>query len=270
MFDLNSELTVHGEHNGIQLVSNEDAINFYYSVEHKRAAMNSNGLSKVLDCDVKTVNRVVNRLIKAGDSKYFIKREVYTPYGIKLVTLIVDKGLALVLDDIRDNKRIKQSTRDNAAELNRQLVEAGFRLAVMLRVAPEQVAREAMHRIENPEVAEKLADDAAIYAQLKRSDFAINYECKHPDNDIPAGVVVGKNNLATGLPYAGGRSKANVRQQNWLAGTQLHQADMLNAARKSDNDYTKQNKLDITDAVREIRLAGENQLAILKAKIKGN
>ena len=171
------------------------------------------------------------------------------------------------------------------------LAQAGFRLMVLLEVAPELIAKEAINRIESPEQAEAIASDAVIQAQLLRSHIAVNYEANK--NSLSAGKIVGENNEAVGLAFSGERHKASadcrckgpldaaiqdhrrlcrrgpgVHPKGRRGGEAvLRQAGALNAVRKSDKSFSKDEKYEICDTIRDAHTTALKRVDDLIARI---
>lgn len=235
-----------GKHNGIQLVERlSDKTQFYYSTGSKKAAISIRGLARLLGCNAMTVQNAGVKL------NVFKEHQMYTEQGIQGVKLIIQEDLPKVLTELSTGKK-KAATKKAATKLQESLAEAGFRLMVMLEVAPEEVAMEAISRIDDPNVAEKVAEDASIHAQLMRSHIAINYEADK--NKLKAGKIVGENNVAFGLAYKGGRHQADTVQKVSITSTQLHQSKALNKMRTSeDNEYSDDAKYAACESIRQFQ-----------------
>jgi hypothetical protein len=250
--------TILGQYKGIKLVVNEDGHEFYYSTKTGKTAIGVKGLARLLSCNTQSIS---NLGVKLGVTK---QHEMYTQQGIQGVNLIMEDDIARVFEYIAKS-RMKKETKDRAAQVAAKFLQAGFRLMVMMEVAPEQVAKEAISRIDSPEQAEAIAADAMIQAQLMRSHIAINYEADK--NELKAGKIVGENNLAVGLAYSGERHKANDQQKSVLTSTQLGQAGALNAVRKSEVDYSEDEKYEICDTIRDAHTLALKKVDDLIARI---
>lgn len=234
-----------GTHNAVSLIEKEDGTQLYYSQDTQKTAIGVKGLARLLGCDPKTI---LNAGVKLNSFK---EHEMYTEQGLRMVKLIMQEDLPKVLTELSTGKK-KKETRLAAIKLQESLAEAGFRLMVMLEVAPEQVALEAINNINSPEVAEKVAVDASVQAQLLRSHICINYEADK--NDLKAGKIVGENNVAFGLPYKGGRKRADTTQKVSLTATQLNQSRALNKMRKSEDvEYSKKAKYKACESIRKFQ-----------------
>lgn len=239
----NLSAKVLGTHNGIHLIEKEDGTQMYYSTKSNTCAMNVKGLAKMLNCHPQTA---LNKLVNLGLGK---KAEMYTQYGVKLVNLVHETEIPKLLNGLLES-RCKQSTKDRVREVQSSYVQAGFRLQVLLEVAPEVVAMEAINHITDEETLEAVKDHSELHGQYLRSEFALNYEAE--ENHLKAGLIKGKNNVALNLPWKGGRSKMSSKQKSAMATTQLYQADGLNKTRKSGRDYTEAEKYEVCDKVRDV------------------
>ncbi|MGV2830589.1 hypothetical protein [Myxosarcina sp. GI1(2024)] len=164
---MNNKSVILGSHNGIHLIRKEDGAEFYYSTHTDKTALTYNSLSRFLGCSASTVSRLCNKLSSSGAIS-IKKAEMYTEYGLKTVALIVEDDLPKILSSLatgRANKKTKQT----AIALQEKLAQAGFRLMVLMEVAPELVAKEAISNIESPETAESVTDHAIQHEKyLKR------------------------------------------------------------------------------------------------------
>ena len=239
---LNQNTTIKGIHNGVQLVAKEDGTEMYHSTKTGKCAMNFRGVARMLDCDPKTIS---NQAVKLGLGK---ELEMYTTNGIQPVKLIMEDELNDLLEAIRDSK-CKKETKQRAKEVQGKCVQAGFRLQVLLEVAPEVVAKEAIDNIKDPDKALKIAEDAYNHGKYLQSHIAINHTTKR--NGLKPGKVVGENNLAVNLPYKGGRNKADTRTKITLTGMQLDQAGILDKIHHADKKYEDSVQYKILDGIRQ-------------------
>ena len=136
---------------------------FYLSTKTQKTAMSLRGIARMLDCDPKTVQN-------AGVKLNIVKEaELLTGQGIQGVNFITEDDIIVLLKSIRDSKRIKKETRDNADRIYDTFAQAGFRLMVMLEVAPEQVASEAIDRVTDDQKLGVLSE--RIEGKLVRNQF---------------------------------------------------------------------------------------------------
>ncbi len=251
---------VKGTHRGINLMVKEDGTEMYYSTKTGKCAMGIKGIARYLGCDVKTIS---NQAVKFGLGK---GHEMYTEQGLRMVNLIMENELNELFTAILKS-RCKQSTKDRVLEIQGKYVQAGFRLQVLLEVAPEQVAKEAINHIKDESKLEEVRDHAELHGQYLRSEYALNYEGEK--NELKTGLIKGRNNKACDLPWKGGRSQMNSYTKSKMATMQLMQAKGLNTARTSEVGYTKDELYSITDKVRDTIVNLDNFLDSLKSGKEG-
>lgn len=129
-------------------------VDLIYLEDLDKAGINVKGLARMLDCDTKTISR----LTEGVTLEDVITLEMPTPGGLQGVTFIFESGVIQILKAIRRSSRIKQETRDNADELYDRFALAGFKLRVMLEVAPEALKAKVDRHVEELEVL-KLRQD---------------------------------------------------------------------------------------------------------------
>lgn len=132
-----------GIHNGIQyLIRESDGVDFYYSTKTGKTAMSMKGIARMLECDYTGIRKQSKYL---GIEK---QAELLTSRGIRKVYFVVEDDIAELLEAVV-NSRMKKETKKKAAEVSKKYIQAGFRLQVLLNVAPQQIAKEAIDRVDN-------------------------------------------------------------------------------------------------------------------------
>lgn len=145
-----TDFKVKDEFNGIKYCVNGEGWEFYYSTHTQIAAMNIRGVARMLKCNAKTIYSIL-RSVTFSNVKVV---QVPTMKGIRTVTLILEQDLPKLLNHIIDSTRIKNTTRVNAKLVRDSFTEAGFKLMVMLNVAPEVVAITAIEKVEESKAIE--------------------------------------------------------------------------------------------------------------------
>jgi hypothetical protein len=203
---MDNNIQILGSHKGINLIAKEDGSEFYYSTKTGKCAIGIRGIARLLGCSPRLIHNVVNRLT-SGAVVDELMAEVYTQSGIQGVRLILETDLPKILTELSTGKA-KKETREAAIKLQETFAHAGFRLMVLLEVAPELVAKEAINLIKSPEKAREVAACAEIqaeylesYRSLGEAGKACGFEGQH------YAQVNGHNNKLVGIPN-GDRPKA--------------------------------------------------------------
>jgi hypothetical protein len=202
-----SEITLIGVHNGIKyFVRQNDGVDFYYSSKTKLTAMSLRGIARMLGCDVRTV-------INAGEKLQLGKEaELLTKQGIQSVKFILETEIPQLLKGIIES-RAKKETKNRAEEIRDKYVQAGFRLQVLLEVAPEVVAQEAIAKIEDVEILNTLKKQVKIQTEYAKSYHGVLNQLKeHKCNGIHYATYNKKVNEEVNVP-TGNRQKMTDKQR---------------------------------------------------------
>jgi hypothetical protein len=144
-----------------------DGIELYYDKVSKESSTTISGLSRMLGCNKQTTTNYLNKVRNKKSAK------INTQTGFKTVNLINEKDIPNVLEAII-NSKAKKETRAKASELLKTFAQAGFRLAVMLEIAPEEVAKEAINSI----TEEKAIEEVMLYGK-QHSEYLESYHGVH-------------------------------------------------------------------------------------------
>ncbi|HEY9700827.1 MAG TPA: hypothetical protein V6C58_00170, partial [Allocoleopsis sp.] len=131
-----------------------------------------NGLARLVGCNPNTINTVT---IKLNITK---NAEALTTQGLRTVNLIEESDIPAILEAIATGKRTSQKNKDSARKIQAKFVQAGFRLMVLLEVAPEQIAAHAIDKITDPQKAKELAEYAEQHAKYLDSYFGLTNQLK--------------------------------------------------------------------------------------------
>jgi hypothetical protein len=227
-----SKITLIGVHNSIKyFVREEDQVDLYYSSKTKLAAMSLRGITRMLGCNIKTVVKVADTL-KLGK-----KAELLTRQGIQPVTFLLETEIAQLLRGIIDS-RAKKETKNKAEEIRDKYVQAGLRLQVLLEVAPEVVAQEAISKIDNVETLEKVEQQVKLQTKYVKSYHGVHEQLKehncegihhasynkkvNDEIDVPTGnrqKMTDKQRLEMTFMHMGGELSLmnNVEVKSWGA-----------------------------------------------------
>jgi hypothetical protein len=131
----------------------KDGIVMYFAEELQREGISQRGLSRLLECNPKTVAVAWSCVTPTA----IFEAEIVTESGVKTVTLMDGEGVADLLLELVGSKA-KVETRNLAKIMSKKLIAAGFKLAVMLELAPEQLAAQAVRNAEDKELLELRKD----------------------------------------------------------------------------------------------------------------
>lgn len=90
-----------------------------------------------MSCGADLVSDTVKSLRGVGQI-IVLEAEIVTPSGLQSVGLVTESDLPKVLRKIERSKA-KEETRDRAGDIRDRLASAGFKLMVMLELAPHQL-----------------------------------------------------------------------------------------------------------------------------------
>ena len=153
---------------GIQyLVRESDGVDFYYNPKTKSTAMSLRGIARMLRCQHNTISKLAGKLNLKKEA------ELLTRKGLKWVSLVTEDNIADLLEAIAKS-RMKKETRNRATEILKKYARAGFKLQVMLEVAPEEVAKEAIRRIDDESKIKEVQQTAQIQQFYIENHHGVN------------------------------------------------------------------------------------------------
>ena len=138
----------------ITTTQTQDGVELVYLKDRNMAGIHIAGLARLLDCDSMTVSRAARTVTKED----VFELEMPTSQGLRTVTFMNEPGVMQVLKVLRSGKH-NQATKDTAEALYDRFAMAGFKLLVMLKVAPEVLAEKMAPSIE-------VAPDPVAFADL--------------------------------------------------------------------------------------------------------
>jgi hypothetical protein len=119
------------------IAKEKDGIVLYWVEELQVAGLHVQGLAKLLQCGADLVSDTIKRLETVGQV-VVLQAETVTTQGLRTVGLVTESDLSKVLRSIERSKA-KEETRERAGDVRDQLAAAGFKLMVMLELAPQQL-----------------------------------------------------------------------------------------------------------------------------------
>lgn len=203
--------TILGTHNGINLIRKEDGSEFYYSTKTKKTAIGIKGLSRLLGVHAQTISNAYDALL-SGQVISLLEPEMYTSKGIQVVKLIREEDLPKILTELSTGRKGKK-TKEAAIKMQETFSQAGFRLLVMLEVAPEEVAKEAIDRITDTSKAREVKIHAEVQEKYLESFHGLQDAIQK--TGASHGVINGHNNKLVGVEN-GARAKADAVQKRLL------------------------------------------------------
>ena len=206
-----------GVHNGIQLIQRSDNTEWYHSTKTNKCAIGIKGIARMIGCDPKTVS---NQVMKLGLGKDL---EMYTVSGLQGVKLIFEDELNDLLEGIKKSK-CKQATKDSVTKIQGKYVQAGFRLQVLLEVAPEVIAKEAIARITDPTKAKEVLATASTQVEYLESFYSLGDAIKATGASY--GAIHGHNNKLVEIEN-GSRGQASNYQKVLLSMVQAIETKKL-------------------------------------------
>jgi hypothetical protein len=171
----------------------------------------------MIGCDSKTVS---SQAVKLGLGKDLL---MYTVNGVQPAKLIMEDELNDLFEGIK-NSKCKQATKDSVTKIQGKYVQAGFRLQVLLEVAPEVVAKEAIGRISDPIKAKEVAATASIQVEYLQSFYTLGDAIKATGASY--GAIHGHNNKLAEIED-GARPNASNYQKVLLSMVQAIEAKKL-------------------------------------------
>lgn len=212
-----------GTHNGINLVRKEDGSEFYYSSKTGKTAMSISGFARLVRCSPATISTLIVRLELGKE------HQMYTQQGVRSVRLLMEDDLPKVFEAIASSK-MKKETKANAAKVSARFIQAGFRLMVMLEVAPEEVAKEAINHITDTVKAREVKIHAEVQEKYLESFHGLQDAIQKTGAHYS--VINGHNNKLVGIEN-GTRAKADAIQKRALQMIQTAEELKLEANREA-------------------------------------
>jgi hypothetical protein len=120
------------------IAKEKDGIVLYWCEELQREGISQRGLSRLLECNPATIKNFFQGVNQVS----IFEAEIITEGGIQGATLVDGEGVADLLLELVGS-RAKLETRNLAKAISKRLAAAGFKLAVMLELAPQQLADQA-------------------------------------------------------------------------------------------------------------------------------
>jgi hypothetical protein len=157
------------------IAKEKDGIVMFWVEELGVAGLHIRGIAQLLECNPKTITQAVTCLTVT--QIVLLEAEILTEQGIRTVTLITETDLPRVLRHIARSKA-KAQTRDLADDIRDRLAAAGFKLAVMLELAPQQLKAQVDRHVEELE-ALKLKAEIAKQETLARLAEQKTMELRH-------------------------------------------------------------------------------------------
>jgi hypothetical protein len=112
----------------------KDGITLYWVDELGLSGLHQRGLEVLLKCSISTIQNA----LKGCTGVELLEAEILTPQGLRTVQIIAESDIPRVLRYIARSKS-KIETRDRADDIRDRLAAAGFKLAVMLELAPDKL-----------------------------------------------------------------------------------------------------------------------------------
>jgi hypothetical protein len=133
----------------------KDGIILYWIEELGIAGIHLRGLASLLGCQLGTIQSI----LKGDKGIVLLEAEIITQGGLQGVRLVSEIDLAKVLRHIARSK-CKEETRDRADDIRDRLAAAGFKLMVMLELAPAELAARAVsHHIDKEIELERIKNE---------------------------------------------------------------------------------------------------------------
>ena len=203
-----------GTHNGRHLIETEKGYHVYFSEKSGKTGINPKSLARILGCDVKTI---MNAGVKLTVLKEY---QMYTQQGIQGVKIILDKDIPSVLEYLTKGRHGKK-TKASAAKLLKDYAEKGFRLDLLLEIAPEEVVNQVIDKIEDKDALLRISVRAE--SKVARLNFtnAIKNQIEQKEA-IGLIIATSTNEIYTGLwhkPAKTLRREKNIKKSASLRDT---------------------------------------------------
>lgn len=138
------------------IAKEKDGIVLYWVEELGVAGIHQNALAALLGCETGTVQHA----IKGVKEISFLDAETITVGGLQAIKLLSETDLAKLLRHIARSKA-KQETRDRADDIRDRLAAAGFKLMVMMELAPAELAARATSHLDKEIELQKLKNEGS-------------------------------------------------------------------------------------------------------------
>ncbi len=125
------------------IAKEKDGIVMFWVDELDEGGLHLKALAKLLDCDAGNLGKFIKTVYLVEG----LEAELLTVSGFKTVYLYKGTDLAKILRAIERSK-MAQVVKDRAGDLRDQLAASGFKLAVMLQLAPEKLAAQAQAHVD--------------------------------------------------------------------------------------------------------------------------
>lgn len=149
-----ANLTISNINRPRAIAKEKDGIVLYWVEELGIAGIHVRGIAQLLECNPKTIASVLAELQAVTQITPF-EAEIITSGGIQAVTLVTESDLPRVLRKIERSKA-KEETRDRAGDVRDRLAAAGFKLLVMLELAPQQLKAQVSQHVSDLDKALEL------------------------------------------------------------------------------------------------------------------
>lgn len=136
------------------IAKEKDGVVLYWIEELGIAGIHVRGLATLLGQDPGNLNK----FIKGAYQSTFLEAEVITAGGLQGVYLISDSELADILVEITAS-RMDKAVRDRAKSILKKFTAAGFKLMVMMQLAPAELAARAVEHLERELELERIKNE---------------------------------------------------------------------------------------------------------------
>lgn len=225
------------------IAKEKDGIVLYWVQELGVAGIHVRGVMQLLESETATVHNVIASL--QGDRQITIlEAEIVTPGGLQGVQLVTETDLPKVLRKIERSKA-KEETRDRAGDIRDRLAAAGFKLMVMLELAPRQLKEQ-------------------IDAHVSEVDKLLEIErLRYKARELDGTMLTMHGSAWLALQGAGIAERhtivTEVVQPERNRSTRILTADQLKQAVK---ERTGQNLKSMAEFMRKLRAAGRDDLLV--------
>jgi len=166
----------------------------YYDRQDKILYSTPGAISRWLGCSIQTIKREGGTL---GVGK---TAEIPTVKGMQSGTLLTSIEVIEILDSLSHKKRVKQETRDAAAQRLKLLATLGNEFAGMLSVAPDELAKVAINQIKDMGQMADVEHHTARHALYLKEHHGLHDELKnHGAEGIHHATVNKFNNELVGV-----------------------------------------------------------------------
>ena len=153
------------------IAKEKDGIVMYWVEDAQEGGLHLKGLARLLDCD----HGNLGKTIKGVYGIDVLQAETVTDGGLQGVYLYTGQSIAKILRHISRSKA-NQALRDRADDIRDSLAVAGFKLAVMLELAPRQLADMAIANVPEVELLKLRNENLAL--QNKNIDLQMQLQSR--------------------------------------------------------------------------------------------